>query len=350
MIRRMPGWRLCLPAALAVLFWTATPAGLWGAARVEMVIVAQSQLGADFHQWSRILTEAGAARVQIGGGPSGDTPGISVQGPTDSPTYVVIGSFNARGDLILPGGARFSRSDSARLAQWIVDLSKKGLPETRETRSAFGLTASQLQQVREDLSRVTGVPTEGRTRDEVLKQIAGRLAHPVRLEPRVGQELAEQKVLEDLSTLSCGTAIACLLRPAGYGMVPHDSGRDLDYRVVPAKGQHDLWPVGWTSKRPDREVLPGLYEFLNVNIQNVSATTAMVAIAKRLNAPVLLDHNALTQHGIEPDKVMVKLPAGRSTYSLTLRKVLFQAGLKFDVRVDEAEHPILWITSIKPAG
>jgi hypothetical protein len=33
---------------------------------------------------------------------------------------------------------------------------------------------------------------------------------------------------------------------------------------------------------------------------------------------------------------------------LALRKLLFQAGLKFEVRLDEAGKPFLWITTVKP--
>ena len=45
---------------------------------------------------------------------------------------------------------------------------------------------------------------------------------------------------------------------------------------------------------------------------------------------------------------MVTLPRSRTTYSLALKKLLFQAGLKFEVRVDEAGTPFLWISTIKP--
>ena len=45
---------------------------------------------------------------------------------------------------------------------------------------------------------------------------------------------------------------------------------------------------------------------------------------------------------------MVSLPHGRTTYSLALRKLLAKAGMKFEVRYDEAGTPLLWVTSLKP--
>ena len=38
------------------------------------------------------------------------------------------------------------------------------------------------------------------------------------------------------------------------------------------------------------------------------------------------------------------------TYSQVLGKVLMQARLKYELRVDEADKPFVWITSVKPAG
>ena len=55
---------------------------------------------------------------------------------------------------------------------------------------------------------------------------------------------------------------------------------------------------------------------------------------------MLIDHNALARHGIDPAKAMVTLPRSRTTYSLALRKLLFQAGLKFELRCDEAGIPV----------
>ena len=37
------------------------------------------------------------------------------------------------------------------------------------------------------------------------------------------------------------------------------------------------------------------------------------------------------------------------SYSQALRRVLSQAKLKYELRVDEADKPFLWITTIKPA-
>ena len=71
-------------------------------------------------------------------------------------------------------------------------------------------------------------------------------------------------------------------------------------------------------------------------------------IGTRLKTPVLMDYNAMARHGIDPAKAMVSMLPGKNTYSSALRRLLFKAGLKFEVRVDEAGRPFLWITTVKP--
>jgi hypothetical protein len=35
-------------------------------------------------------------------------------------------------------------------------------------------------------------------------------------------------------------------------------------------------------------------------------------------------------------------------YAIVLRKSLFSAGLKYELRVDDGKRPFLWITTLKP--
>ena len=59
-------------------------------------------------------------------------------------------------------------------------------------------------------------------------------------------------------------------------------------------------------------------------------------IAKRMKVPYLLDHNALARHGIDPAKVRVSLPPGRTFYAKVLERVLFQAASSRKVRLSAA--------------
>ena len=174
--------------------------------------------------------------------------------------------------------------------------------------------------------------------------------------------MADDNVEDELKGLSCGTALACVLRPAGYSMAPRAVGGQIVYAVVKAEGNpvssklddvslatFKVWPLGGTTDKSDSRAVPGLYKSHNVNVKNVPAATAIAAIGKQLAIPVLFDRKALAKYKIDPAKVSVSFPNRHTTYSLALRTMLFRAKLKFEVRYDDAESPFLWITTSKPA-
>jgi hypothetical protein len=94
--------------------------------------------------------------------------------------------------------------------------------------------------------------------------------------------------------------------------------------------------------------LPSLYESFNANVQNVSVRRVLDALSKRMKVPILLDYNAMARHGVDPEKALVNAPQNRTSNSRLLSKILSQAKLKYEVRVDEAGNPLIWVTTTKP--
>ncbi len=297
-----------------------------------------------FQQWGQALAAAGVTNFRLHSGHEGDRPSIEVGGTERMPIYHVTAVLGGHDELIVPG-ARFRRSECKKLAAWLDDLAKRGPPDKREKVSAFGLTASQLEKVNTDLSKAVGFSTKGMTRSEAVDKIAGQLGLALKIEGTLAD--GDDKIEEELSGLSSGTALACILRPIGASMAPRASGETLSYAVKKAKLDQELWPVGWPAEGAQK-VLPALYEFHNVNVSGVTAAKLLEVVGKQINAPVLLDHNALARHGIEPDKATVSHAQERTTYSVALRKMLGKIGLKFEVRVDEAGKPFLWVSTLKP--
>ncbi len=324
----------------AATLWAA-PAG-----QVQLEIAGDNQLGAglSFQQWGQALSAAGVQNFRLRAGQEGEKPAIEVGGTEQMPFYKVTAVLGGRDELIVPG-ARFRRSECKKLAAWLDDLAKRGPPEKREKLSAFGLTASQLQKVNADLAKTVGFSTKGMTRSEAVDKIAARLGLALKIENAVAD--GDDKIEEELSDFSSGTALACILRPIGSSMVPRASGETLSYAVKKAQLDQELWPVGWPAESPQK-VLPALYEFHNVNVSGVAASKLLEVVGKQINAPVLYDHNALARHGVEPDKATVSHPQQRTTYSVALRKMLGKVGLKFEVRVDEAGKAFLWVSTMKP--
>lgn len=338
-----------VPALRIVAFWLAwlglgLAAGVTAAAgEVQLEVVGGTGSPLVYQEWLKALSGAGIRNVRIRSAQPADRPAIDVRGTAERPVYLVTGVLGAGDEIVLPGG-RFRRSEVRRLAEWLDDLAKRGPPESRPARSAFGLTDKQLEAVHDDLARPLEFSTAGVGRAEALQKIAGRLKVPLRIE---GELPGDEKIEEELSGVSAGTALACILRPVGFALVPQESGGGLAYRVASAKLDQEVWPIGWPPKRV-HEALPGLYELRNVNVSGVSAAKVLEAVGRQLHVPVLLDHNALARHGIDPAQAAVWHPQTRTSYSVALRKILYQAGLKFEVRVDEAGHPLLWISTLKP--
>lgn len=339
--------RYCLLSLLVPIGWlgTTVPAQATGTVRLELVGDAQGSAML-FQEWGQALGQAGIKNVTLRAAQEAGKVGIEALGTAENPIYVVTGRVVSRDELLLPPG-RFRRGDVGRLAQWLKDLAESGPVAVKEEKAAFGLSVAQFRKVRADLTMSVGTITQGVPRQQVVEKIAARLKLPLRLEPQTLKALGDDKVAEELSGISCGTALACVLRAAGYCLVPRAAGGEISYAVVQGRPDLEVWPVGWTPEKPPNRVLPALFEPHNVNVQDVSAARALAAIGERLKTPVLIDHNALARVGIDPAKVTVNHPNSRTVYNSALQKLLVQARMHFELRCDEAGAAFLWVTPIE---
>jgi hypothetical protein len=323
------------------------PLSAEGAGRVKLELFADQQAPiTSQQQWLRQLGAAGISGVRIRTGQPTDKVGIEVQGSDSDPVYVVTGMIASSDEVILPG-RRFRLSETPQLARWLDDFARKGLKQ-EEPPAAFGLSAARYEKVQKDLAQTVGFSTQGMDRSQAVRRIGQRLAFPLRIPSGAMASADDDKVAEELSGLSCGTGLACLLRPVGLGLVPYPRDNGVEYRLLVAEKGMDVWPVGWPAEKPLPQLLPAMYESFNANVQDVPVTTVLRAVSQRLKIPYLFDHNALARHAVEPDQKKVNSPSSRTTCNQLLRKVLSQAGLKSEIRLDEAGRPFLWITTVKP--
>ena len=173
---------------------------------------------------------------------------------------------------------------------------------------------------------------------------------PFKLDPGATPALGRVTVRDELQNLSCGTALAAVLRPAGLVFRPErQRGGTLYYRVGEPAAGVEAWPVGWKPQKRASDELPGLFEMLNVEITQTAVSEAVGAIEGRLEVPFIYDRTAMALHAADPTQVQAEVPAKRLSYSQVLNRVLAQAHLRYELRVDEADKPFLWITTLKPA-
>ncbi|HUY91780.1 MAG TPA: hypothetical protein VMV10_23760 [Pirellulales bacterium] len=339
------------PLAVVLGFFCTAASPLSAAPRVELELATEGNFPATAQQqWYSLLTELKVDNLRIRKATADDKAEIVVGGTQQSPVYRVIGLLTGNNQLVVPGG-RFSSRDRGEISAWLTKLRQDG-PERVQSKGKlpFGLLPNELADVNADLSRRVMFSTKDMPLADAVAQIAGQLNHPLEIDRSASLALREaEKIRDELEGISSGTALAYLLRPAGLVLEPGlDQKKKLRYSVGRPSAGRTAWPVGWTADKPAREILPALFEQLNVDLDDALLSETLEAIGARLEAPVLYDHYALARRGIDPEKATVKLAPKRLAYAVILNKVLHQAELKGEWRVDENDKPLLWVTTLKP--
>ena len=274
---------------------------------------------------------------------------MEVRGTEAKPVYAVTGMLSSSGELVLPGG-KYRSSQAAAIARWLHQVADQGPTENGPAKKLpFGLSSETFEQIRGDMAQKVDFSTQGEARADVADKLARQLTPPLSVNQSAVEAMGDDKVAEELKGLSSGTALAYALRPAGLCLVPVAApGDGVRWNIRSSKQTDEPWPIGWTPEKPLPRVLPALYESFNANIQNVSAHRVLDVLSKRMKVPILLDYNAMARHGVDPEKTLVNAPQSRTSNSRLLSKILSQAKLKYEVRLDEAGNPLIWVTTIKP--
>jgi hypothetical protein len=340
--------RLVCVFAIAALAFAASGA-LAAEPRIEIEVCTEpgfpiTEAGA----WNTMLGEMGLAIVRIRGAKPGDAPEIKRSGKDDAPVFRVTGMLTADGKLNLPNRGRFTLSDKARLADWFGKLGADGIEAIATKPAAFGLLPSQLVEVHDALRVPVRFSTKGQPPRDVAKKIADLLPYKFISDTTSQRALgAEEPVADELESLSAGTALAAVLRPLGLVMHPEKSGGKIQLRIAGSRSAKEHWPVGWPAKQSPGDTVPELFKFLNVEVDEVSLGETLTAIGGRVKVPMVIDYNALARLDVDLATTKVDLPKSNTFYAKALDRVLFQANLKYEVRLDEADKPFLWISGIK---
>jgi hypothetical protein len=321
------------------------------APRIEIVLATDQHFPATAaRDWYALFTALKVDDLQIRGATSADKLEIITRGTPAVPAYKVTGKLTASNQVVLPGG-KFSISDRAGIGRWLETLRSEG-PERAQgaPRPPFGLNDPFMALVKADLGRPVDFSTQGMPAMKLLETIAPKLQTAILADVAERATLAAaEPIADEFKGVAMGTAIAAVLRSSGLILVPRLSAeRKLEYLITSAKGASEAWPIGWPLPKPEHDLLPKMFEMINVEIDKVPASRVIGVISERVEAPVVYDHVAMARHGVDPSTVKATMPSGESMYAITLRKVLFQAGLKYETRADDGGKPFLWITTLKP--
>jgi hypothetical protein len=339
--------RILFTAAFTVTLGVLADGNFAAEPRVSLEIATEPGfVPTEARAWSEMLSQAGFANVRIRGGRADDRPGIETRGTDAAPSYYVLGVLTSDNKLALPK-ARFGLADRAKIEQWLANVRASGVEGIAVKPAAFGLLPRQLVAVHEALAVPVGFSTKDKQPREVARQIADGLSLKFISDPAGQQALAAQEpVLDELQGFSSGTALAVILRPLGLALLPERSGADVRLRIADIGRAPEHWPVGWPPKGNPKETLPDLFKFLNVEIVQTPIAEALTAIAGRLNVPLLIDHVSLARQQADLS-AKVDLPRTNIYYAGALDRLLFQAKLKYELRVDEANKVFLWVTTLR---
>ncbi|MCA9100147.1 MAG: hypothetical protein KDA63_03295 [Planctomycetales bacterium] len=308
----------------------------------------------DAREWYRLLSELGVGRLTISDNGSDPPPQLHVVEGTVRGRIEVQATLSPRGVLIVPG-QDLRLGDREKIKAWIDGLRSGSALAKNQPTGPFGLKATDNERVADALSQPVGCSTAGWTADAALARLTTALPIPLVGAASVQRTVAaanDAVEIEQLRGLSLGTATAYLLRSKGLGYTPESTtaGKlQLRVRPIDAKRTADddtvIWPVGWTPQESKQKTLPKLYTNFEAEVDDFPLTETLAALSQRLEAPVLYDHWALERAGIKLADLRVSQLPKRTAYSLLLRDLLRQVELRYELRVDEAQRPLLWVTT-----
>ena len=87
-----------------------------------------------------------------------------------------------------------------------------------------------------------------------------------------------------------------------------------------------------------------MFKFLTFEISGYTLAQALDVLSPRLGVPLKFDDLILQRRDIHPDKIQVKLPRKKTYLKRAVDRILGQARLSGELRVDEAGKPFYWIT------
>ena len=346
-IRPISKWATLL-GILALL--TLLPAITRAEATVDFEVATESGLAPTApQQWAQTLGRLGLGKVRIRKIRPGDKPELTEHQMPTGTHFRLLAILDHRDRLHLPG-ARFGRHEIARLRGHLQRLQEEGAESVHTQRGRFGLTREELDAIHQSLSRTIHVPTTGMPLVRIVRQQLGGLPVPLKVAAEVQSILQQAPPTEiELQGMTVGTALAMLLRRHTLALVPQKPrGQPLELAVLSWNADGPSWPVGWKPEQAARLIAPQMYKFLTIEIDRCTLAEALDAIGPRIGIPLWHDWLILERRQIDPGQIPVKLPRGKTYLRRAVDRVLAQARLAGEMRVDEGGHPFYWITQYGP--
>lgn len=294
-------------------------------------------------EWAKLLGKLDLNRVRLRSVRADDEPTMEVNESVVGLRIKLVAILTRRNELVLPK-RKFRAHNLSALKTYFEQLAAEGT-EVDADRGRFDLTEKQFMTVHADFSKTVEFSTKDLTAAEVLQRLAAKFKLPVVSTIAAKSRLDGDPLGVELRDMATGTALAIALRRGGLALKPEKpTGGSLQLRVLLYNPQIETWPVGWKSEAIKPKLAPKMFESLTIEIANFTLTEALTAIIPRLGVPLILDQWILDQLEIDPDKVEVKYPRRKVYLKRAVDKILSQARLVGELRVDEQGNVFYWVT------
>ncbi len=351
MIRTQPPTKLALILGVSALM-AMLSASTRVKATIDIEVATESGLAPTApQQWAQTLGKLGLGKVRIRQVHPGDQPALTEHKMSNGNHYRLLAILDHRGKLHLPG-AKFDRHEISRLRVYLKRLQDVGVDNINAERDHFGLTRVEFDTLYQSLSRTITVPTQGKRLMKIIQRQSAGLPHPLEITAKVQADLQQAPPSEiELQGMTIGTSWAMLLRRHGLALVPQKP-RDhpVKLAILPSKVDAPSWPIGWQPKQAPRQIAPQMYKFLTIEIDRYTLSEALDAMRARAGIPLWYDRLILERRQIVPDQIPVKLARGKTYLRRAIDRILVQARLAGEMRVDEKGHPFYWITQYGPGS
>lgn len=303
-------------------------------------------------QWVELLRAAGAASVS-------EVPGAATRPKADDEPAVrsagrgrvlVRAALGPAGNLHV-GSDAFRPSDRGRLDAFIKKLRQQGAPGSDPTAPLWGLTQPQFDLLLDALKPASQFALRDKPLGEFLDELRRRTRLAIQLSPEATKRAADVRLTATTGRVSIGAALAYVLGQHGLALEPRasDAGT-LSLYVATRNESKRPWPVGMEPQKPPGVVAPKLMAAARYKIKDKPLDRLLSEFAEQLDMDVLLDRATLADKNIDPDKLHATIEIPGGTASAAIRKTLAPLGLKHELRIDEADQPLLWITVAEPTG
>ena len=294
-------------------------------------------------QWAKTLGDLQLGRIRLRGRRTGDQPQVRQVEGAGHTRFKVVAHLNSRGELVLPE-RRFRISDRKALERFFQDLAQQ--ESFGEERGRFDLTEKQFRRMHADLSRVVNFSTEGNSLAKLLDRLEPNFRVAIHRDANAQTALQRSQPIDtELRGMTIGSALAIALRREGLVLRPEKpTGAPLRIVVEQHHPEVESWPIGWKHEGSPRTLAPQLFEFVTIEIDGYTLAQAIGALQPRLGVTIVYDERILAEREIQADKIAVKLPAGNTFLKKSVDRLLSQARLAGELRVDEQGRPFYWIT------